>query len=257
MKNLVKAKIAAGERPVGTFYHTGSEITAELMGMGGLDYFVVDTEHAPFDVETTLNLIRAGKYGGATPFVRVKDSSRNSILKMLDAGAMGLIIPNVRSFEEAQEIVKWGKFFPVGERGIAMTAGTGYMQQPWAAAGLDQYMSITNAETMLIPQCETTGCLDDLERIVNLDGIDGIFVGPFDLSGALGAPGDFTNPEHIAALERVVKACREAGKASFIFSGTVEDAKFRFEQGYDSVTYGVDSMMLLDAIRDVMGRLRA
>ena len=255
MKNLVKAKIEAGGHPLGTFYHTGSEITAELMGHAGLDYFVIDTEHGPFDVEMARDLIRAGKFAGSTPFVRVKDSSRASILKMLDAGAMGIIIPNVRSFEEAQEIVRWGKFFPVGERGIAMTPGTGYMQQDWARAGLDNYMAITNAQTMLIPQCETVGCLNDIERIAGLEGIDGIFVGPFDLSGALGKPGDFTNPEHIAAIQRVVTACRNAGKAAFIYSGTEEDARQRYAQGFDSVTYSVDSVLLMDALREVVARL--
>lgn len=255
MQNLVKAKIAAGGRPLGTFYHTGSAITAELMGLGGFDYFVIDTEHGPFEPESVLDLVRAGKHAGCTPFVRVKDSSRAAILKTLDAGAMGLIIPNVRSFEEAQEIVQWGKFFPIGERGIAMTPGTSYWQQDWARAGLDNYMAVSNAQTMLIPQCETTGCLADLEQIVALDGIDGIFVGPFDLSGALGAPGDFSNPEHSEAIEKVVRVCREAGKPSFIFSGTAADAKLRFEQGFDSVTYSVDSLLLLDAIRAAVAEL--
>lgn len=255
MKNLVKAKIAAGQRPLGTFYHTGSEITVELLAMAGMDYIILDTEHGPFDVESGLGIIRAAKYAGTTPFVRVKDSTRPSILKMLDAGAMGIIIPNVHSAAEARDIVKYGKYFPVGERGIAMSPGTGYWQQDWAKAGLDNYMSVSNSETMLLPQCETLGCLNEIEEIVAIDGIDGIFVGPFDLSGAMGKPGDFSNPDHIEALERVVRVCKEAGKAAFIFSGTVEDALKRYDQGYDSVTYSVDSLMLMEAARQAVAQL--
>lgn len=255
MKNLVKAKIEDGDRPLGTFFHTGSEVTAEVLGYAGLDYYIIDTEHGPFDTESAADYIRAGKFAGSTPFVRVKDSSRASILKMLDAGAMGLIIPNVRSLAEAREIVQWGKYFPVGQRGIAMTSGTGYWQQDWARAGLDNYMRISNVETMLIPQCETVGCLEAIEQIVALDGVDGIFVGPFDLSAALGKPGDFSNPAHVAAIERVVNACRAAGKASFIFSATEQDAQLRYEQGFDSVTYSMDSLLLMEAVRGIVRRL--
>ncbi len=255
MKNLVKAQIEAGDHPLGTFYHTGSQTTAEVLGHAGLDYYVIDTEHGPFSAESAADFIRAGKFAGSTPFVRVKDSSRSAILKALDAGAMGIIVPDVRSLDEAKRIVQYGKYFPVGERGIAMTSGTGYWQQDWARSGLDNYMAISNAETMLIPQCETIGCLEAIEEIVALDGIDGIFVGPFDLSAALGKPGDLTNPEHVAAVDRVLKACQAVGKASFIYSSTIADAEARYQQGFDSVAFSVDSMLLMEAVRSVVKRL--
>ena len=255
MKNLVKSKIEAGDHPLGTFFQTGSETTAEVLGHAGLDYYIVDTEHGPFSAESAAGFIRAGKFAGTTPFVRVKDSSRSAIMKALDAGAAGVIVPNVRSLDEAKQIVMHGKYFPLGGRGIAATPGTGYWQQAWARSGLDRYMAISNAETMLIPQCETAGCLREIEEIAALDGIDGIFVGPFDLSAALGRPGDFGNPDQIAAIDRVLKACQAVGKASFIFSTTIDDARQRYEQGFDSVAYSVDSVLLMDAVRGLVKQL--
>ena len=255
MQNDVRAIIEAGEHPLGTFFQLGNETAAECMGYGGFDYIVLDTEHGPFDVETSLSLIRAAKSAGCVPFARVKDSSRASILKMLDAGALGIIIPNVRSLDEAREIVKWGKYFPVGERGIAPTPGTHYWYDEYATKGLDNCMRVSNDRVMLIPQCETVGCLNDIEEIVRLDGIDGIFVGPFDLSAALGRPGDFANPEHVAAISRVQRACQEAGKASFIYSPTVEDAKNRIRQGFDSVTYSMDALLLIEAVKHAVAQL--
>lgn len=253
MKNLVKAKIVEGEHPLGTFFHSGSEIAAECLGYAGLDYFIIDTEHGPFDVQSSLDFIRAGKYSGCTPFARVKDGTRASVLKMLDAGAMGIIVPNVRSVEEVREIVSYGKYFPMGERGIAATPGSHYWTQSWA--GLDHYMLNANDQTMLIPQCETVGCLENIEEIVAINGVDGIFVGPFDLSAALGRPGDFTNPDHIAAIDRVLTACQQAGKASFIFATTEDEARRRYDQGFDSVTYSMDSLVLIEAMRQVVARL--
>ncbi len=151
MQNDVRAIIEAGEHPLGTFFQLGNQTAAECMGYGGFDYIVIDTEHGPFDVETSLSLIRAAKSAGCVPFARVKDSSRASILKMLDAGALGIIIPNVRSLDEAREIVKWGKYFPVGERGIAPTPGTHYWYDEYATKGLDNYMRVSNDRVMLIP----------------------------------------------------------------------------------------------------------
>jgi len=254
MKNLVKSKIENNGHPLGTFFQTGSATTAECLGLAGLDYIIIDTEHGPFEVESAMSFIRAARLTGTTPFVRVKDSSRAAILKMLDAGAMGLVIPNVRSAQEAREIVTWGKYFPLGERGIAPTSGNAYWTQDWAR-NLDDYFRISNTETLLIPQCETIGCLEQIEEIAAIDGVDGIFVGPFDLSAALGRPGDFENPDHQAAIERVVKACRNAGKLTFIYASSYEETRMRYEQGFDSVTYGMDSLLLIDAAKQLVARL--
>ncbi len=100
------------------FFEIGSSIAVESLGIAGLDFLIIDTEHGPFDVESTMEYIRAAELKDLTPFVRVKDRTRSSILKMLDIGAKGLIIPFIKTVEDAEKIVEYGKYFPVGKRGF-------------------------------------------------------------------------------------------------------------------------------------------
>lgn len=252
MKNLLLEKLQKNEKTLGTFHELLSPAAVECLAYGGYDYVVIDTEHGPGDVETTLQCIRAAKGQNLTPLVRVKDSSRNSILKMFDVGAMGLIIPNLRSVEEAKEIISHGKYFPVGERGVAPTAGSNFWSKDYAKQGMDHYFSTCNREQLLIPQCETVGCLENLEEIVSLDGIDGIFVGPYDLSTAMGIPGQFDKPEFKAAIQKILDTCKKYNKFSFIYAGTVEAARHNFELGYQSVTLGMDAISLIEASKQTV-----
>ena len=108
---------------------------------------------------------------------------------------------------------------------------------------------------MLLPQCETAECLNQIEEIVRLDGIDGIFVGPFDLSAALGKPAQFDDPEIKDAFMHVQKACKAANKFSFIFAGSIERARRALSNGYDSVTYGTDASVLTEAYRTAVRQI--
>ena len=182
MKNLLREKIMNGEKTVGTFFEAGNASVAEALALTDLDYMLIDTEHGPFDVESVMLMLRGAELHGTTALVRVKDSNRNSILKMLDIGAGGLIIPQVHSLEEIKKIVEYGKYFPVGQRGVAFARGAGYGYLEHAKGDINDYFATCNRETLLIPQCETKGCLENIEEIAKVDGIDGIFVGPYDLS---------------------------------------------------------------------------
>ena len=117
------------------------------------------------------------------------------------------------------------------------------------AQGMSGYMAWANENTLLIPQCETAGCLEHIEEIVAVEGVDGIFIGPFDLSIALGIPGRFDDARHIAAVERVRLACERAGKPCIMFCGSGEAAAGYFAQGFPSVTAGLDISFMIDAVR--------
>lgn len=190
----------SGEKTLGTFMELGTATAAECLGLAGLDYLIIDTEHGPFNPQSALDFIRAAKLYNITPLARVQEISRAAILKLLDVGAMGLIIPCVNTVEEAKTIVSYGKYAPVGERGVANTAGSGFWFEDYASHGMPAYFETSNRETLLFPQCETLGCLEHLEEIVILPGIDGIFVGPFDLSTAMGIPGQFDKLEFIEKI---------------------------------------------------------
>jgi 4-hydroxy-2-oxoheptanedioate aldolase len=252
MKNAVREKMLGGERTLGTFFELGSATAAECLGFSGLDYIIIDTEHGPYNPQSALEYIRAAKLYNITPFARVQEISRSAILKLLDVGAMGIIVPCVNTVEDARRIVEYGKYAPVGERGVANTAGSGFWFEPYAQNGMQEYFDVSNRESMLIPQCETLGCLEHINEIAAMPGIDAVFVGPFDLSTAMGIPGKFNAPEFQEALRRIQKACRDAKKPSLIYAATEEAARADFELGYDSVAYGMDATTLTNAYRSAV-----
>lgn len=249
MKNTTREKLLRGEKTLGTFLELGTASSAECLGLAGLDYLIIDTEHGPFEPESALEFIRAARLYNITPFARVKEISRPAILKLLDVGAQGLIIPNVSSVSEAEKIVEYGKYMPVGKRGVAPAAGSGFWFEDYASHGLSHYFEASNRESMLIPQCETMGCLEHIEGILAVEGIDAIFVGPFDLSASMGIPGEFDRPEFQDALRCVQKACAAAGKPSILYAANEAAARAGFEMGYDSITYGMDAVMLVNAYK--------
>lgn len=256
MKNRLREKFDKGEKVIGMFHELLSPAAVECMKYGGMDYVIIDTEHGPGDVVTTMDCIRAAKGKNLTPLVRIKDGTRASILKMLDIGAMGLIIPNLQSYEEAVALVKYGKYFPVGERGVAPTVGSAFWYEPYAQNGMKSYFETCNREQLLIPQCETLGCLEDIDKIVSLEGIDGIFVGPYDLSTAMGKPGEFDDPAFKEAMKKVLATCKKHKKYSFIFAGNVAAARQDFEIGYDSVAYGMDSITLVESVKQIVKEIK-
>ena len=163
------------------------------------------------------------------------------MLRLLDVGAQGVVVPCVETVDQVRELISYAKFTPLGNRGFCPTRDGGWGYAP-EAASIPAYMEQCNRETLLLPQCETAGCLAHIEEICALDGVDGIFLGPFDLSIALGHPGEFDAPEVHDAILRVQAACRRHGKLSMIFTGDAASSRRRFAEGYDSVTMGMDTL---------------
>ena len=251
MKNQMKEQLAQGRLAVGIFYELGGAAAAECLGIAGLDFMIVDTEHGPYDVESSLVAIAAAERRGCTPLVRIKEVSRSSVMKMLDVGAKGLIVPDVRTVEEVRALVGYAKYAPMGPRGFAFTLASGY--------GFDQeaqdvrgYFDLCNRETLLIPQCETLEALEHIEEIAAMEGVDGIFVGPYDLSVAMGKPAQMDNAELTAAIAHVLEVCKRHGKISMIYAGSAESAAAFLRQGFDCVACGMDSILLIQAARKLV-----
>ena len=234
----------------GTFFELGGRGAMESLSRSGLDYVIIDTEHGCFSEETTADLIVAAERNGLIPFVRIGDTRRPYVLRMLDIGARGLIVPNIRSVDQVKELVTHAKFPPVGNRGYCPNRTTGWGADAWSQ-DVQQYMAECNRRCKLIPQCETREALERIEEIAALPGVDGIFVGPCDLSIDLGIPLEFDNPVLIAAVERILRACRENGKESVIFAGNMADAVKWAEKGYDSIAYSLDASVLCRAYQSL------
>lgn len=251
MRNIAKEKLFAGNKILGTFFELGGASAVECLAKGGFDYIIIDTEHGPFSVESTMDYIRVAESNNITPFVRIGEITRPSVLRMLDIGAKGLIIPNIHNAEEVRELVRFAKFAPLGQRGYCPTRTT-----CWGAdaciADAKSYMELCNEQTLLFPQCETVGAYENIEEIVAIEGVAGIFVGPADLSIALGVPLDFSSPKLKSAIMHVLEVCKKANKVSLIFAGSVDAAREWFALGFDSVCYSLDAAIFVKACKEAV-----
>ncbi len=256
MSKDIRQKLQDGEKVVGTFFEIGGSTAVECLGLSGLDFFIIDTEHGPFDVESSADFIRAAQLRKIAPFVRIKDAARPSVLKMLDIGAKALIVPCINSVEEVQKLVEYGKYYPVGMRGFAPTRVSGFGFEEFAA-DINHYFEFCNKSTMIIPQCETLGCLEHIEEIAAIEGVDGIFIGPYDLSISFGKPGQFNDPEVVHAFDRVVKACKAAGKFALIYAGSEEVAKKYLEDSFDGVAYNMDAIVYINAYKNIIKNIKS
>lgn len=256
MKNLLKEKIANGENTIGVFQVLGDASIAEIIGYAGFDYVLIDTEHGPYDVQEAQEYVRATKLAGTTPLVRVKDRSRNSILKMLDIGAMGLVIPHLHEIDEIKRVVEYGKYYPIGERGFGATSGNTFLTADYTKQGIDELFRVHNEESLIIPQCETKESLENIEEIVKIDGVDGIFIGPYDLSVSLDIPGQTESPQIRDAVKRVVEACKAEGKFTIIYTSKVEGIQKNYDLGVDSVTYSSDASILSETLTSIIEKVK-
>lgn len=239
----------------GTFFELGGRGAMESLCRTGLDYVIIDTEHGCFSEETTADCILAAERGGLLPYVRIGDIRRPYVLRMLDIGARGLIVPNIRTVEQVKELISYAKFPPLGNRGYCPNRTSGWGADEWSK-DVTAYMAECNSRCKLIPQCETRGALDNIETIAALPGVDGIFIGPCDLSIDLGIPLQFDDPLLIRAVGRILQACRDNGKESYIFAGNMADAVKWAKYGFDSITYSLDASVFIGAYQALVGEFR-
>ena len=256
MKNAILEKFRRGEPSLGIISHLLSAPAIEVLAYTGMDYVLIDLEHSPIGAEHAAQLVGVAQGAGLAPLVRVDGIERSPILKMLDAGAAGLVVPQLETVEQARKLVSYAKFPPLGNRGYCPTRDGGWGSGSCYERGMDSYMAEANASTLLIPQCETAGCLEHIEEIAAVEGVDGIFIGPFDLSIALGIPGQFGDPLLTEGIERVRRACAAAGKLCIMYAGSGEAAKRYFDQGFPSVAAGLDIEVLKLAVRGIASAAR-
>lgn len=179
--------------------------------------------------------------------------SRNGVLRALDAGARGIIVPCVETVEQVKALVEYAKFAPVGQRGYCMTRDGKWGYGDSYAGGMKGYMDICNQETMLLPQCETMGCLEYIEEIMAMDGVDGVLVGPYDLSIAMGLDGQFDHPDFKKAVGRILQACKANGKLAMAFTGNLDDVA---EKVKDNIDYAIQ-MSDIEAYEEKYGKIEA
>ncbi len=242
----LKPKLKKGETTLGSWITIGDPSIAEIMACAGFDWLVVDMEHSAIGLNEAQRLIRVIELAGCVPLVRVGNNDPNLIKRVMDAGAHGVIVPMVNTREEAVRAVEAVRYPPLGKRGVGLARAQGY------GFGFEQYKKWVNNESVVIVQTEHIDGVKNLEEILGVDGVDGFIVGPYDLSGSLGRPGDFAHAKMKKALERVEKISKKSGKAAgiHVIQPDPQEAEKRIKEGYNFVAFSLDTLFLGTCCRE-------
>ena len=252
IRSKLKKRLLAGETVFGTFVGTDSSDVVEVMGYGGFDFVILDMEHSPSSPISIMGQIRAAELRGMDALARLPNVDRTTVLRTLDIGVSGVLAPQVNDLATARAFIEASLYPPLGCRGFAPTRATGY-----GVASVPEYIAEANSDLLRMVQCETEQAVREVESIASLEGLDLIFVGPYDLSLSLGVPGDKFHPKMVEAVDKVLTVCKKLKKPIGIFVATPEEAKKRIEQGFTFIAYSMDTLILAAAVHNITGALRS
>lgn len=250
-EQTLKQRLESGATTVGTFQSIDSAAVAEVSGLAGFEFTILDQEHGPLTAETSLPLCAAAERGGASPVVRVRENAAPEIQRALDIGAAGVQIPQIESRADAEAAVAAARFEPLGERGLSPYVRAGEYD------GGENYTDEQNESTLVIVHVEGQAGLDNLDEILAVEGIDVVFLGPYDLSQSLGIPGQVTDDRVEETMEDVCERAREAGKILGTYADTPELAQQWIDVGVQYVAVSVDATLLKGAFEDVVDAIDA
>lgn len=249
-KNAFKAAITAKRLQIGLWCSLCSNIGAELLADSGFDWLLIDTEHAPNELPALLSQLQAVTRGTATPIIRPAWNDSVLIKRLLDIGAQTLLVPFVQDETEAARAVASCRYPPAGIRGI--TTGS----RAARFGRVNNYLGEADREICVLVQVETLSAIDRLEAIAATDGVDGVFIGPSDLSASMGHIGNPQHPDVQRVIENAVKRITAAGKAAGILAPVEADAHRYIECGYHFVAVGSDIGLLAKTADGLASRFR-
>jgi 2-dehydro-3-deoxyglucarate aldolase/4-hydroxy-2-oxoheptanedioate aldolase len=234
---------------LGTLLTLPSPEIAELLARCGFDWLFLDMEHGLLDFTAVQRMVQAAGPSCAC-IVRVPALDGAAVAKALDTGAAGLIVPHVCTAAEASAAVRWAKYPPVGERSIGVARAQGY------GRCLGDAVAHGNDETVVVAQIEHVSALAQVGAIVEVSGVDGIFIGPFDLSASMGRPGDIAAPDVRAAIDALAAASAAGAKPCGIFVTDGQAAHQAFAAGHSLVCAATDTLLLGEAAGQLVARAR-
>jgi len=243
-QNRLKHLLREGKSAIGTMLVEVRQASVmQVLSNAGLDFVIIDNEHGAFNIETIASLSQAARQVGVTPIVRVPEWSYAHITQPLDSGAQGIMAPRITEPGQVQEIIQMMKYPPVGKRGTVV--GRGHTELK--TGSVVEMMSDANEESMLIVQIETRQALETVDQILAVRGVDAAFVGPMDLSVALGIPGKMTDPILVAAITSVIEACSLAKVIPAIQMNDLTLASHWASKGMKLISFNSEIGMLTQA----------
>jgi len=252
--NPVKTKLAAGGRAFGAMvFEFFSPGLPQICRNAGADFVLFDMEHTGLSFETLKIQVALCRGLGIVPMVRVPRGEYHFIARALDVGAMGIMVPMVSNAAEAAHIVSCTRYPPAGRRGAAF----GFAHDDYQDGDVVVKIAALHERTMVIPQIETDEGLRNVEAIAAVSGVDALWLGHFDLTNFMGIPGAFQHPDYLAAVARIVAACESHGKAAAFIAMDDDWARDYVAKGFRLMAYGIDQLMLQNALRHGLEVMRA
>ncbi len=250
--STLRQRIRSGETLLGTFLNLGSPMATEICARAGLDWVLIDLEHGAGSEAELLSQLTAVAAAGTTAIVRVERSERMRIARALDLGAEGIMAPRVDTADEAAELVRHLRYPPGGIRGVAlMTRGAEYGT---VAHG---EVAAVNDRLVTIAQVESPTAVANAAELAAVDGVDVLFVGPTDLTHAMGIPGEIDHPDYRRAVAEVGQAAAAAGKAAGVLLWRVEDMDAYLDAGYRFLAVGSDGAFVAGGVRSMAAAFRS
>ncbi len=250
----IKERLIHGEPVIGTMVTVfDNPAIAKILAVCGFDFFIVDCEHGSFDYSAVAGILVAAKGGSISAIVRVPEARREVVLKYMEMGATGILLPNTETIEQAKSLVEYAKYYPLGNRGVSLVrAHTGFKKPDNA---LD-YMAKANEESILIIQIESPKGVENIAQLLGVEGIDASIIGPNDLSQSMGIMGQTDDPKFIKAVEKVIAAAKKENKFSGIHLMSVAALKPWINKGMTLNLWSNDVNMLMSSAVEALNELR-
>ena len=245
MKNKLRRALLERQVTLGSWIQIGHPAGAEVLARAGFDWVCVDLEHGAIDLERTADVFRGLGGFDCVPVARLPLNDPIWIHRTLDAGARGLIIPMVKTAAEAEAAVREAKYPPRGVRGF------GYSRANLYGADFEAYIASANEEIAMIMQIEHKDAIANLDAILRVEGVDGVFIGPLDLSGSMGITGQLEHPQMVAAFDTYRAACRAHKKSAGLHIIRPNEANVRraLDEGYTLLALGLDNVFMEQSAR--------
>lgn len=241
----IRERVLSGERMFGTWCNLGSHITAEIAGLSGVDWVLIDLEHGSGDYESLVHQLQALEGTPAAPIVRIAWNEPYRFKRILDLGASGIMVPWVNDGDEARMAAESMRYPPQGIRGVAKTN-----RATKFGAEFEDYFSRANDSLLTIAQIERVEGVKNAEEIAAVDGVDVLFIGPMDLTTGMGIQGQFDHPDFRKSLATVVKACRKHGKSAGYLLSSKDEMDERLAEGFTFIANGADGGMVAAGMKE-------
>ena len=251
--NPIKEKLGRGETVFGTMiFEFLSPGLPQILETCGAEFVMYDMEHSGFGIDSIRPQIALCRGLRIVPFVRVPTLSYHFVSSALDCGALGIMMPMVGTGAEAEQLVSWTRYPPSGVRGAAF----GLAHDDYEGGDVAEKMTAENQRTLVIAQIETEEGVENVEEIVSVPGVDVAWLGHFDLSVSLGIPAQFDHPRFVAAVKRIVEACRKYDKTAGVLANDVAVGRAWMAEGFRALMYSRDSHLLATSLREGLSALR-